>query len=617
MRVGLKKGKHRGYVPIGYKLMMSYLVFIIVLVTVNGYVSHSMYDSSMRKQTSSNIQSTLVQIRDNVAYKSDDMVRISSTLYDDENFIESLSLKTTNFKENNLRLKNVIIPKLVGASKSIGINLRLFMYVANETIPEIYNNYEPENHDLYEPGSSDATQQTYNVYHMNRIVHQPWYELLPNEEYGITKLWTEVEDDDHSNRISMIRRIVDLQNPLNAKVVGVMRFSVRRDELFESVDSRMLGEGAMLLIQDRAGRVIYASDEERHDAMKAKELNLSTPASLADFRPEGEYLTLKEYMPQQDWTLVANVPLTTIQQEAVRVRAYIIGICILCAFLFTFMGIFMSGYFSKRITKFIFVLNAFREGDLHKRITYKGKDEFSQIATALNSMGEDFEALIKKVYLTQLEKKEAELEMLQTQINPHFLYNTLSSINQLAKFGENEKLQKMVVELAKFYRLTLNSGRTLIPVSSEVEQANAYLDIQKIKYGRRLEVTFDIDVAVWKYETIKLILQPFIENALKHAWSGGERIHIRIVARLEGDDILYRVIDDGMGLKQERMAEILNTSSESETGFGIRNIHQRVQLQYGEEYGVSIFSRRGIGTSVNIRIPARKRRLFLEENLGS
>ncbi|WP_227793236.1 sensor histidine kinase [Paenibacillus guangzhouensis] len=614
MRVGWKKGKYRGYVPIGYKLMMSYLVFIIVLVTVNGYVSHSMYDSSMRKQTSSNIQSTLVQIRDNVAYKSDDMVRISSTLYDDENFIERLNVKTDNFKENNLRLKNVIIPKLTGASKSIGMNLRLFMYVSNETIPEIYNNYEPENQDIYEASALDATQQTYNVYHMNRIVHRPWYEQLPNEEYGITKRWAEVEDDVHSNRISMIRRIVDLQNPLNAKEVGVMRFSVRRDELFESVDARKLGEGAMLFIQDRTGRVIYASDEKRHDAAKVSELDLSTPPSLADFRPEGEYLTLKENMPQQDWTLVAHVPLTTIQQEGARMRTYIIGICILCAFLFTFMGIFMSGYFSKRITKFISVLNAFREGDLHKRITYRGKDEFSQIATALNHMGEDFEALIKKVYLTQLEKKEAELEMLQTQINPHFLYNTLSSINQLAKFGENEKLQQMVVELAKFYRLTLNSGRTLIPVSSEVEQANAYLDIQKIKYGRRLEVTFDIDVAVWQYETIKLILQPFVENALKHAWSGGERIHIRIVARLEGDDILYRVIDDGMGLKQERMAEILNSSSESETGFGIRNIHQRVQLQYGEEYGVSIFSRRGVGTSVNIRIPARKRRLFLEDN---
>lgn len=592
--------------------MLSYLVFILVLVTVNGYVSHSMYDSSMRKQIKSNIQSTLVQIRDNVAYKSDDLVRISSTLYEDENLIESLKLKTDNSMMINTHFKEVITPKLESASKSIGINLRLFLYVGNETIPEQYYNYDINNYDIYERGSWKNSLQTYNIYHLARIEQKSWYDSLPDERYGFTKLWTQVEDDKQSNRMSMIRRIVDLQNPLNVTEVGVMRFSVSRDEFFESVDHRKLGEGAVLIVQDRNGNIIYASD-----ATKEQELEQNVLASQQNFDLDGEYLKLDEYLPEQNWTLVAYVPLTTIQQEAVRVRTYIIAICILCSILFIFLGIYMSGYFSKRIMKFIFVLNAFREGDLHKRISYKGKDEFSQIATALNSMGEDFEALIKKVYITQLEKKEAELEMLQTQINPHFLYNTLSSINQLAKFGENEKLQQMVVELAKFYRLTLNSGRTLIPVSSEVEQANAYLNIQKVKYGHRLEVTLDVDVDVWKYETIKLILQPFIENVLNHAWSGGDRIHIRIVALLEGNDIIYRVIDDGMGVKQERIAEILNASNESETGFGIRNIHQRVQLQYGEQYGVSIFSKRGIGTSVNIRIPARKRRLFAENDKES
>lgn len=606
MRQAWINRKRRGYLPIGYKLMMSYLIFIIILVVIIGYVFHSMYDSSMRKQTKDNIQNTLVQIRDNVAYKTDDMVRISTTLYEDELFIENLKLKTINQLENNTRIKKVIVPKLDSASKSIGINLRLYLYLENRTIPEIYNNYDSE--------KKDSIPQTFNIYHIDRIKKLPWYILLPTEEYGITKVWQEVGNDLGNNRISLIRRIVDLQDPFNVRELGVMRFSVPIDELFESVDYTKLGEGARLLVQDGSGRVIVASDKQLQTHAQDKQPTPDILNAMKEVSPEEEFLILEEYMPQQDWTIVAHIPLTIIKQEAERVRNYIIAICFLCFVLFTFTGIFISRYFSKRITKFVSVLNAFREGDLHKRIAYRGKDEFSQIATALNGMGEDFEALINKVYLTQLQKKEAELEMLQTQINPHFLYNTLSSINQLAKFGENEKLQKMVVELAKFYRLTLNSGRTLIPISSEIEQANAYLDIQKVKYGQRLEVTFDVDVAVWKYETIKLILQPFIENVLKHAWSGGDRIHIRIVAKLEGQEILYRVIDDGMGVRQERIQEIMNSSNESETGYGIRNIHQRVQLQYGEEYGVSIYSRRGIGTSVDIRIPARKRKLFLDED---
>lgn len=599
IKLVLGRRNQRGYIPIGYKLMMSYLIFIIILVTVNGYVSHSMYDSSMREQTSGNIQSTLVQIRDNVAYKTEDILRISSTIYDDENFIENLKLRTVNIKERYLRLKKVIIPKIESASRSIGINLRLFLYTNNETISEIYH--------IYKPGSQYEDQQTFNIYQMDRIQDKSWYNLLPKEEYGITKQWVEIEEDRDSNRISMIRRIIDLQEPPHLWEKGVMRFSVSMDELFESVDYRKLGEGAKLFVQDRTGRVIYASEYQGNES------NLNTVTSLMESHPEDEFLTLKEYMPKEDWTIVAHVPLTIIKQEAERVRAFIIGVCIVCFVLFSILGVYISGYFSKRIMKFVSILNAFREGDLRKRMTYRGKDEFSQIATALNDMGEDFEMLIEKVYLTELAKKEAELEMLQTQINPHFLYNTLSSINQLAKFGENEKLRKMVLQLAKFYRLTLNSGKTLIPVSSEIEQVNAYLDIQKVKYGDRLEVTFDVDVEVWRYETIKLILQPFVENALKHAWSGGDHIHIRIVARREGNEILYRIIDDGMGVRQDNVKELLNTSGDSETGFGIRNIHQRVQLQYGEQYGVSIFSRVGIGTSVNIRIPARKRRLFLEE----
>ena len=121
-----------------------------------------------------------------------------------------------------------------------------------------------------------------------------------------------------------------------------------------------------------------------------------------------------------------------------------------------------------------------------------------------------------------------------------------------------------------------------------------------------MEVTFDIDTNIWPYETIKLILQPFIENVLKHAWSG-DRIHIRVSVQKEGDDILYRIIDDGLGMKQERIQEILDPQDHSHTGRGIRNIDQRVKSHYGSEYGVSICKKVGIGTSVQIRIPARSR----------
>ncbi|MGG3309030.1 sensor histidine kinase [Paenibacillus lautus] len=588
-------GKKLGYIPIGYKLMLTFTIFILLLVFVNFYILHSMYDETMRKQTRVNIQGTLKQIRDNVAYKVDDIVQTSATLYDDPTLIQSVRRNLWG-TDNHIRMSNVILPKLESAARAIGLNLRLSVYFHNQTVYERYKNWDNEK-------NQDFNEQTYDIYHMTRISSEFWYFTLPEEKYNSTMIWRQIEEDKRDGRISMIRRLVDMNNPLEIKEMGIMRFSVRLSQLFDSVDYTKLGEGSMLSVLDPYGNVVFTSGpfvEHNTTRIKAEQF-----AALAA-NDKKNYLIIEEDLPQKNWKIVAQVPLNIIEQEAKRVRTVLIAICIICVVLFTYTGYVISQSFSKRILKIVGVLNAFREGDLHKRITYRGKGEFPQIANALNAMGEDIEALIKEVYLTQLQKKEAELEMLQSQINPHFLYNTLSSINQLAKFGETEKLQNMVVQLAQFYRLTLNSGRILIPIALEIEQANAYLDIQKVKYGQRMEVTFDIDTNIWPYETIKLILQPFIENVLKHAWSG-DRIHIRVSVKKDGNDVLYRIIDDGLGMKQGRIDEIFDPRDNSHMGCGIRNIDQRVKLHYGSEYGVSIFSKVGIGTSVQIRIPARSR----------
>ncbi|AWP30653.1 sensor histidine kinase [Paenibacillus sp. Cedars] len=589
-------GKKLGYIPIGYKLMLTFTIFILLLVFVNFYISHSMYDDTMRKQSRVNIQGTLNQIRDNVAYKVDDIVQTSATLYDDPAFIQSV-LRNLSGADNHIRMNNVILPKLESAAKAVGLNLRLSVYFHNQTVYERYRDWDNAN-------NQDFNEQSWDMYHMTRISNEFWYFTLPEEKYNSTMTWRQVEEDERDGRISLIRRIVDMNNPLDIQEVGIMRFSVRLSQLFDSVDYTKLGDGSVLSVLDPFGNVVFTSgsmvEDPEHTSDKVNPYAVIAP------NDKKNYLVIEEDLPQKNWKIVAQVPLNIIEQEAKRVRTVLIVICIICIVLFTYTGYVISRSFSKRIQKLVGVLNAFREGELHKRIAYRGKGEFPQIANALNAMGEDIEALINKVYLTQLQKKEAELEMLQSQINPHFLYNTLSSINQLAKFGETEKLQNMVVQLAQFYRLTLNSGRILIPIALEIEQANAYLDIQKVKYGQRMEVNFDVDTSIWPYETIKLILQPFIENVLKHAWSG-DRIHIRIVVKKEGDTILYRIIDDGLGMKQGRIEEIFDPRDNNHTGCGIRNIDQRVKLHYGSEYGVSIFSKVGIGTSVQIRIPARAR----------
>lgn len=545
-----------------------------------------MYNDSLREHINTNIKGTLLQIRDNIDYKMDEVTRISTQLYSDFDFYRNLRSYEEGW-ENYDRMSKKVLPKLDVAIQSTGVKIGMSLFLKNESIPEIYSN----SLEGYLDNSS-----FYHLYHMKRIEGKSWYYDFPTEKYAETMKWWQIESDVENNRISLLRRLIDTYEPLKPKEIGFLRINVRIPDLFDSVNYTKIGKGSNLIIKNEFGRTMYQSGELPENYTNEAELNK-------------DYLTIKEtiMVANQAWQLIALVPIAILEKDAMKVRLFIILMCLICCVVFSFVGIFISRYFSIRINKFVYVLNAYREGDLHKRIKYRGKDEFSQIATALNDMGENIDMLIKEVYLTQLQKKEAELEILQSQINPHFLYNTLSSIIQLAKFGQNEKLQKMVLELAKFYRLTLNEGRTMIPVPTEIEQANAYLEIQKIKYGDRLEVMFDFDTEIWPYETIKLILQPFIENVLKHAWCG-DHIHLRIVGRKEGDNILFRIIDDGIGIRQERIDQIFDSKGHTNTGYGVRNVDQRIKLQYGPEYGVSIFSRVGIGTSVQILIPAKKRK---------
>ena len=579
MRNRFKRNRNLGYLPIGYKMMLTYMVFIIIPVTVIGLVSNSMYENSIRKQTKMNLQGTLFQIRDNIEYKLLDMKRITSLIYLDHSLISQLRSYEEGW-DNYDRTIKMIIPKIEVATTATSLDLWMSVFFHNDSIPEVYRTtFERENPEI----------TLFDMYNIKRIKDKDWYLSFPPEKFAQTMEWKQIEKDRVNGRISLLRRIVDPTDPTNLREIGFMRLNVRLEELFQSIDYSKIGTGSVIYIQDKNGHIMYQSG--------------TFPAGIDITSRDVSYLSIKEELTNPEWELVAFVPTDIIEQDSFKVKMLIIFMCILCMVVFTFIGLFVSRYFSIRIMKFVSVLNAFREGDLHKRIKYRGKDEFSQIAVALNEMGENIGDLIKEVYLTQLQKKEAELETLQSQINPHFLYNTLSSISRLAKFGETDKLQHMVMELAKFYRLTLNEGRTMIPVHSEIEQANAYLNIQKVKYMERMDVMWDIDPEVWPYETVNLIVQPFLENVLEHAWCG-DRIHIRIVGRLEGNQIRFRIIDDGVGMRAERIAQIFDPRDHVNAGYGIRNVNQRIQLQYGEQYGVQIYSGLGIGTSVDIVIPA-------------
>jgi len=573
--------REKRYFSFGYKLMISYILLLVLPVVFVGLFAYNTSMHSIKQQTRANIQGTLQQIQDNINYKVEDIMRLTDRLYYDRTLADYLRRYDDGYYSYDTT-RSYLLPSLQSTIHSTKHNIALSVYIKNDTIPEVF--FLNDDMDPLRKGPF------YEMYHLQRIVDKEWYTSFPKEEYGLTTQWRQIESDRQFQNISLLRRLMDAFEPTDPKMIGFIKITVKISDILQSVDHEKIRKGSTLYIENELHEVVYISSE-----------NPNITAQNIHSSDNQDYLQIKQPIPSLNWTLIANIPNRELEKELFNVKIVILLLCIVSIVVFSIAGVFLSAYFSKRVTKIVSVLNSFQEGDLHKRLRYKGHDEFNQIASALNDMGENMNQLIQDVYISNLQKKEAELESLQAQINPHFLYNTLSSINRLAQFGETEKHCSMVNALARFYRLTLNDGLTIISIEKELQQVQAYIDIKKIQYEERMNFSFEIDEEVLKYDTVKLILQPFVENILEHAWYA-DRIHIRIVAIAEPDGITFKVIDDGMGMSQKTINQIFCKGG-IKMGYGIRNVDQRIKLQFGETYGVSLHSRLGIGTTAKLTIP--------------
>lgn len=233
------------------------------------------------------------------------------------------------------------------------------------------------------------------------------------------------------------------------------------------------------------------------------------------------------------------------------------------------------------------------------------QDEFGQIAYAVNQMSNQINTLIQENYERQLRIKSSEVNLLQEQVNPHFLYNALGVVNSLAMREGGKQTVQSIRYLADFYRMSLSRGRQTITVGEEVELLRSYMNIQLLRFSDMLEIRYEVDPAILSRQTIKLILQPLVENAIHHGQQEEQILHITVRTGLWNGRIFYEVEDDGAGIDPEKLEMLRSELASSKEGFGLKNVDIRTKLNYGEEYGVQIESTLGRGTKVRVEIPDR------------
>lgn len=263
----------------------------------------------------------------------------------------------------------------------------------------------------------------------------------------------------------------------------------------------------------------------------------------------------------------------------------------------------------KPTEKLIKHMKKLESGRFSDKIDEVRKDEFGSVFAAYNNMSEQIENLIQELYQEKLVKREMELKILQEKINPHFLYNTLDTINWIAKEHNVDDISKMVISLSTMYRKTFNKGRDLISIKDVMTSIACYLDIQQIRYGDAFDYSINCDDETESLEILNLIIQTLVENAIVHGIDNIDgKGQIEISAKKSGEYLTVTVTDNGIGMKTEKLqlirASINSLDMESESG--LRNVQKRIKLYYGNKYGIELFSNEGEGTKIRVTIPARE-----------
>jgi two-component system sensor histidine kinase YesM len=241
-----------------------------------------------------------------------------------------------------------------------------------------------------------------------------------------------------------------------------------------------------------------------------------------------------------------------------------------------------------------------RTGQKSRKIAKPG-DEIYQLEKNYDELMETIFELMEKNRREMEMQRKFELYALQMQVNPHFLYNTLDAIAWMAKIKKQPEIEKLVLNLANFFRLSLHKGDKYVTVNHEIELVKAYLEINEIRFPGKVEVSFDLEEGIEEYKILKLLIQPIVENSLKHAFpEGSGKILIR--AHADGDDLFFEISDDGVGF--DVPSDILASKEEEEIlhGYGLYNVNERIRLEYGEGYGLKIQSQKGAGTKVKMKL---------------
>ncbi len=392
-----------------------------------------------------------------------------------------------------------------------------------------------------------------------------------------------------------------IREPYSNRMLGIVKVDLT-NKGFETMLSSVSVNGSQLYITDRNGELIYANESAR-----SGDINRS------------DYIQAHAISDYTGMEVTALIPRDALREDAREISRFTLIISML-GLLFAYMvAVFSSNRLVRPIAHLHSKMRQVQRGLFNERATVTTHDEIGQLTEGFNTMIGEIERLVREVYETRLREREAELSALQSQIHPHFLYNTLEMMNMLALQGNRMQLSDIVTNLGRLLRYTVDRQEQRVYLQDEVRFVEAYLQIQGMRLGSRLHAEVRVDSSYDYCQVPKLILQPLVENVIEHALGEGT-VSMKLAARVEQDDLILTVSDNGAGMTLEQMDRLEQSwnarnqdrreEEDSQVSFGIikkgfalRNVHQRIRLLYGEPYGLTLDRYVELGSSFVIRLP--------------
>ncbi|GLX67628.1 hypothetical protein MU1_19730 [Paenibacillus glycanilyticus] len=542
--------------------------------------SYSTIRSELSAQVVASTKSTVAQINSNLENKLDIYTKLSATLYLDSTMRAYL---TNDY------------------SKDPSLFVDAYKYINNTFVNMLTTNPDIDSMTIFINNDTLPTDGMYIKSMDEKFRSSLAYKSLSGS-YGEVRFITSPSEPDKPPMFTLSRllNISSMNNPY-----GVLTINILESDIFRLMEKESSDKTVLILNED--GIVMSSRDK----SLLNKRIDLPVPfpteqSGQFDSAYNGKKVLVVYNTTTYGWKSVSLIPYSSFLAKASLTAKRILTYALISFVLMALLIYITARLFTKRMETLVGMIRSIEKEDFDLQdIRSLGRDEIGQIGNALRRMGQRLSKLISDVYMKEIDKREAELNVLQAQINPHFLYNSLASISSLAIRNEDPRMNKMVTDLAKFYRISLNKGKNTLSIHEEIQLTRYYVSIQQVRFDKLLRVHYDIDESVLPCLISKLTLQPFVENCINHAiWDHEHGINIVIRAYREGQDILLQVIDDGMGMRMAGGTD-LPQSEDNLSGYGVRNVDNRIKLLFGESYGVSIFSRLGIGTSVTVRIPGK------------